>query len=240
MNREIDIQVPQLGDGHTVAYFEYLDSKEAIIFSDINQDAIFKLNRLFNFASLKSDIKRIGFFIEPYLHKLSNLLEPIGSNDDYLSVKFSIYNLKRFGSKIFLGNTAAFKTWRYSVGVINRVFNLFLGKASLIYSKISMVGVGKFHNDKDTTLQEISQGENPFLKSDGVKADKNILPSDKEFEMIPIPLKEPHIIPIQSDKNFELKKNRLLGDGADIMPLDNYSRRLEADHDAKEPVARAN
>jgi len=69
-------------------------------------------------------------------------------------------------------------------------------------------------------------------------SDKYTLPSDKEFEVIPIPLEQPHITPIQSDRHYE-RGNRLLG-SPEVIPVDSYSRQLEAEREAKEIVARAN
>jgi hypothetical protein len=159
VDRQVDIEMAQLFNWYALAYVKNLYTVKPTSFVNIDKDTLAEFERLFNFSSLKLDVQRIRFFIKTYIHNLA-LLKPIGSNNNYFSIEFSVNNLKNFIAKFLLHNQAAFETRHYIIGATNSFFYLFLGEPSLNYPQIRVWSIFKLHTVNYTILPLRSQFEN--------------------------------------------------------------------------------
>ena len=159
MDGKVNVKMTEFPEGHPSAYVQNFDAKDLVVAANVNKKSVFKFKGFFDFANwLKLNVQGIGLFIKRYIHLC--LLEPIGCNDNEFPIEFLVDHFQNPPIKGFLANLPAGKTWQQVFRMKNSIFNLILGKLSLVNPDLAMFSVNNIHYRNNNRLLTESQ-ENP-------------------------------------------------------------------------------
>ncbi len=137
---KVDVHMGQLRGGDAAGRVQNFDAKEAAVRGHIQNNALFNLDRLFNFARLKTYIEGIRLRIIINFHNLSAFL-PISGNQKNLVSVARVNNFEESIIEMFFGQSPPSETVNGIVGVGNGLLNLFPSHGSFVHSLENMVRV---------------------------------------------------------------------------------------------------
>jgi len=129
----------------TLTGIEDFKAENFVISADVHQNSVAKLECFFDLSlgRLELNIKRIGLFIESYLHNFLYLLKPVGSDNYYIIAQALVNYFKRMPIETFTHANPAFKCGKGSIGVRNNLFETTLRKPALAEAHLDMFGINK-------------------------------------------------------------------------------------------------
>ncbi len=130
---QVAVHMGQLSGGDAAGRIKNFDSKKAAVFSHVQNNAFFNLNRLFNFSGLKAYVKGIRFGVIIDFHNLFSLL-PISGNQENIIFLVRINNFQQSIIELFFGQSPLSETVNGIIGIGDGLLDLFASHRPFAYS----------------------------------------------------------------------------------------------------------